>query len=90
MTLDRRLLDLLPGLVKASAVQLAETSQHRLGVVPAPTSSRATHPEMDHVLAPTFHRATANRVTLSPKLLVAHASQVGLEVARGLTHLIGD
>jgi hypothetical protein len=90
VTLDRRLLDLLPGLVKASAVQLAESSQHHLGVIPCPTSPRATHPKMDDVLAPTFHRAAANRVTLSPKLVVAHASQVGLEVAGGLTYLIGD
>src|SRR5690606_11609404 len=73
-----------------SAVQLAEAGQHRLGVVPAPTSPRATHPEMDHVLAPAFDRAAPDRVSLRPKLLVAHTRQVGLEVATGLPHLIGD
>ena len=75
MTVERRSLDLLPCLIKASAVQLAETSQHRLGVVPAPTSSRATHAEMGDVLAPAFHSATPNRVPLSSKLQAVHARQ---------------
>ena len=76
VTLDRRSLDLSPCRLKASVVQLAETSHHGLGVAQALTSSRATHAEMDYVLAPTFHRAAPNRVPLSPRLPVGHLSHV--------------
>ena len=43
---------------------------------------------MDNVLAPTFHGSTTNRVALGTKLVIAHASQVRLKIARSLAHLI--
>ena len=82
-------MDLLPGLDELSTLELAEASKRGIGVVPSPASAGTAHPMLDDAVAATPHRSTANRIGPSPKLIVPHASQARLEVARRLADLVG-
>jgi hypothetical protein len=81
-------MDSLPSAGEASTVEFAEAGEHRIGIDACPTSTRATHPMLDDVVAAALHRSTPNRVAFCTELVVPHAGQIGFKVARGLTHLI--
>jgi hypothetical protein len=77
----------LPGTLKAVTMQLAQASQHDLGIVLLPASTWRPHAMMDHVVGRAFHRPTAYGVACLTEVVIAHPRLIGLEIPRGLTHL---
>ena len=79
----------LPSTVKAATIQLAQASQHGLGIVSLPASAWTSHAMMDHVVGRAFHRPAAYGVACLTELVIAHPRLIGLEIAGGLAYLWG-
>ena len=60
-------------MLKASAMKLAQASQHGLIMVVSPASSEPPQAMMDDSVGGAFDCAAADRVTLGPEVVVAHA-----------------
>jgi hypothetical protein len=48
----------LPGILQTSAMELAQSREHGVGVFPRPSPSRATHARLHYIAISAFHCAT--------------------------------
>ena len=73
-------------MLKASAMKLAQASQHGLTMVAGLASPGPPQAMMDDGVGGAFDRAAADRVTLGAEVLVAHAILIRAEVVRCFMH----